>query len=82
MISVKMVNAFQIYKLITIFAIVHEMAKIKKSDQSRNKRRNYKSDKRINGLTRTPGYTEGGIKCIGGESIPFPPITPAVSPVP
>jgi hypothetical protein len=36
----------------------------------------------INGLTRTPGYTGGGIRCLGGVSIPCWSITPIVSPGP
>jgi hypothetical protein len=36
----------------------------------------------INGLTRTPGYSGGWIRCLGGVSIPCWSITPAVSPVP
>jgi hypothetical protein len=42
----------------------NEEDKIKNSDQS------YISGRRI-GLTRTPGYTRGGITCLGGVSIPY-----------
>jgi hypothetical protein len=35
----------------------------------------------ITGLTRTPGYTKGGITCVGGLSIFCRPVTSAVSPV-
>ena len=38
--------------------------------------------KEVNGLTRTPGHTGGGIRCLGGVSIPCRPVTPAVSPIP
>jgi hypothetical protein len=34
------------------------------------------------GKARTSGYTRGGIKCQGGESIPCRPVTPTVSPIP
>jgi hypothetical protein len=33
------------------------------------------------GLTRTPGYTRGGIRCLGGVSIPCRPVTVAVRPI-
>jgi hypothetical protein len=56
------------------------MAKIPNSDQSQNTSRIYKSEGK-NGLTRTPRYTRGGIRCLGGVSIPCWSITPAVSPV-
>jgi hypothetical protein len=52
------------------------MAKILKSNQSRNSSRNYKSN------TRTPRNTGGGIRCLGGASIPCRLVAPAVSPVP
>jgi hypothetical protein len=37
---------------------------------------------KTDGLTRTPGHTGGGIRCLGWVSIPCQPVTPAVSPVP
>jgi hypothetical protein len=35
----------------------------------------------MNGLTRTPGYTGGGIRCLGRVSIPCWPVAPAVFPI-
>jgi hypothetical protein len=35
--------------------------------------------KEINGLTQTPRYTGGGIRCLGGVSILCRPVTPAVN---
>jgi hypothetical protein len=35
----------------------------------------------MNGLTRTPGYTGGGMRCLGGVTSPVT-VTPTASPVP
>jgi hypothetical protein len=61
----------------SIKKLCSEMTKIPKIDQSQITSRNYKSE--INGLTRTPGNTGGGIRCLG-VSIPRWPATPTVSP--
>jgi hypothetical protein len=56
------------------------MAKIPKSDKFFETQVEITS-KRINLLTRTPRHTRGGIRCLGGVSIPFRLVTLAVSPV-
>jgi hypothetical protein len=58
-----------------------EMTKILKSDQSQNTSRNYNSEKK-DVLTWTPGYTRGGIRCLGWVSILCRMIIFALSPVP
>jgi hypothetical protein len=60
------------------FWLLNEMTKITISNQSRKSKRKYKSE---NGSTRTSEYIRGGIRCHGGVSIPFWPVTPAVSPI-
>jgi hypothetical protein len=48
---------------------VYEMAKIPKSDQSQKTVGN--TNQRNKWVNTDPGYTGGGIRCLGGVNIPF-----------
>jgi hypothetical protein len=45
-----------------------------------NNHLSHKSTKEL-GITQTPGYTRGGIRCVGGVTIPCRLITPALIPI-
>jgi hypothetical protein len=55
---------------------IDEMTKITNSIQSH---KSYRKNKSENGRTWTSEYIRGGIRCLGGISIPCRPVTPAVS---
>jgi hypothetical protein len=55
------------------------MTKITNSNKSHKSYRKYKSE---NGRIRTSEYMKGGIRCLGGVSLSYLPVIPAVSPIP